>query len=106
MGDDVPEDNKEWKCFLLLQEITEFATAPIVSEDLPAYMQVDSTSVNFCVHSYVSVQVLIEMHHSAFTECYPGTSLIPKCTICFIYHHNNSVRLQTVHIIVYPFFTE
>lgn len=61
IGDQVPESNKEWECFLLLLDILQVCVSPLFSVDLVEYLR-----------------VLIKMYLSLFCECYPHKSIIPK----------------------------
>lgn len=61
VGDLVPRDNSNWDCFLKLLKICEICTAPVLSADSAAYLE-----------------VLVEEHHHHFRKAYPGVPLIPK----------------------------
>lgn len=61
IGDLVDADNKYWKCFLLLLEITIIVLAPKVTRGL-----VD------CLAN------LIDEHHHMFIKLYPDRKLTPK----------------------------
>ena len=58
---DVPEDDPFWQNYLMMLEITDYLFAPEITSDEVAYLE-----------------VLIEEHHTTFTELYPTTSVIPK----------------------------
>ena len=61
VGDLIPRDNPHWDCFLKLLEICDVCTAPVLSADTAAYLE-----------------LLVEEHHSQFVLLYPGNSVIPK----------------------------
>lgn len=61
VGDLVPREDLNWKCFLKLLKICELCTAPVLSEDSAAYLE-----------------LLIEEHHSQFKSLYKDISIIPK----------------------------
>ena len=61
IGDKIPEDDKNWKSFLLLLKICNVALAPIVTYDTIPYLT-----------------QLIEEKLRKFIELYPGSRLIPK----------------------------
>ena len=61
MGRFVPEGNTKWENYLLLLQIADYLLAPEIHPDEVAH-----------------VKVLIEDHHSAFTNLYPDASVIPK----------------------------
>ena len=61
IGDQVPQDDEMWECFLLLLDILQLCTARIASVSHAGYLE-----------------ALIHDHHQLFTRCYPGVSVIPK----------------------------
>ena len=61
IGDLVPRGDSNWDCFLKLLKICEICTAPVLSADSAAYLE-----------------VLVEEHHDQFKAVYPGISIIPK----------------------------
>ena len=61
IADDIPEDDREWECFLLLLNILQICVSKVISKDLVEYLK-----------------VLIELYLSAFRECYPHINIIPK----------------------------
>ena len=68
MGECVPEDDKFWKYFILLQKIFDIVFSPIVSRG----------------HCAVLRQ-LIEEHHSIFSEIYSNSFITPKFHFCIHY---------------------
>lgn len=66
IGSNVPEDDKNWKCFLLLREIIDIVLCPIASESM-------STSLKF----------LIKEHNTLFVSLYD--KCIPK--MHFLIHY-------------------
>jgi hypothetical protein len=60
VGDLIPSDDSHWNCFLKLLMICEICTAPVLSHDSAAY-----------------VEVLVEEHHTLFKTLYEET-IIPK----------------------------
>ena len=61
VGDLIPRDDCNWNCFLKLLKICEICTAPVLSADNAAYLE-----------------ILIEEHHQQFIDLYPDESIIPK----------------------------
>ncbi len=61
VGDLLPRGNSNWDCLLKLLKICEICTAPVVTADNAAYLE-----------------LLVEEHHKEFKRVYPGVSLIPK----------------------------
>ena len=61
VGDLIPRDDPNWVCFLKLLKICDICTAPVLSEDTAAFLE-----------------LLIEEHHAEFTRLYPSMSIIPK----------------------------
>lgn len=57
----IPERDACWSCYLKLIRIIDIAAAPIISKGVCAVLK-----------------VLIEEHHTLFTEVYPTWSVIPK----------------------------
>jgi hypothetical protein len=72
VGDLIPRDDSHWECFLKLLKICEICTAPALSEDSAAY-----------------VELLIVEHHSQFTRLYPSASIIPK--MHFMVHYPQQI---------------
>lgn len=62
LGDLISRDDCYWKCFLKLLRISEICTAPVLSVDSAAYLE-----------------LLIEEHHSEFKHLYNVLSFL-KCT--------------------------
>jgi len=58
VGEQIPEDDNEWDCYLLLLEI---CTSRVLSVDLVDHLR-----------------ILIKLYLVAFRECYPHLSIIPK----------------------------
>ena len=54
IGERIPEENEHWKNFLLLLEIMDILFAPVLCQDLVAYLL-----------------TLIEDRHRAFIQLYP-----------------------------------
>ena len=72
LGDTVPEENKHWKCFLLLLRICDIVFSPIIPK------------------GYCSVlRILIEEHHSLFSKLYSNTSITPK--FHFLVHYPDQI---------------
>ena len=61
VGDQIPNGDSDWECYLLLLDILKICMARILSIDLIQYLQ-----------------VLIEMYLRLFRECYPEANIIPK----------------------------
>ena len=61
VGDLIPRDYVQWVCFLKLFKICDICTAPSVSPDIAAFLE-----------------VLIEEHHSLFSQLYGSNLIIPK----------------------------
>jgi len=61
MGRFVPTGDTQWESYLLLLLIADYLLAAEIHPDEVAH-----------------VKVLIEDHHSAFTNIYPDASIIPK----------------------------
>lgn len=60
VGDLIPRDDSNWKCFLKLLKICEICVSPVLSQDSAAY-----------------IELLVEEHHSEFKSLYDA-SIIPK----------------------------
>ena len=60
-GDKVPENNKEWECFILLLEILRICMSRVISPNLVDYLR-----------------ELISIYLITFSECYPTMNIIPK----------------------------
>lgn len=54
-------DDIHWKNFLLQMRIVDYIFAPVVSQDIAAYLR-----------------ELIEDHHQSFKSLYPSKPIIPK----------------------------
>ena len=54
IGKEVPEDEMEWDCFLLLLDILQICATRVLSADLVDHLR-----------------VLIELYLRSFQECYP-----------------------------------
>ena len=61
VGDLIPREDSHWQCFLKLMCICDIATAPSISTDTVAYLE-----------------LLIEEHHSEFCNLYGNDLIIPK----------------------------
>lgn len=61
IGSEVPDDEKRWKCYCILVNITQHLFAPRLHENDLAILK-----------------MLIEDHHERFIDCYPSNSVIPK----------------------------
>ena len=61
IGDEIPDDDNEWECFLLLLDILQICVSRVLSIDLIDYLK-----------------VLIEFYLNAFRECYPHKNIILK----------------------------
>ena len=61
IGEQVPENDDEWECYLLLLDILQICVSRILSLDLIDHLK-----------------VLIEMYLVAFRGCYPHINIIPK----------------------------
>ena len=61
IGDEIPDDDCEWECFLLLLDILKICVSRVLSVDLIDYLK-----------------VLIELYLRAFRDCYPHLNIIPK----------------------------
>lgn len=71
IGDLVPRNDTNWECFLKLLKICEICTAPVLSENSAAY-----------------IEILIEEHHSMFQKVY-NMSIIPK--MHFMVHYSRQI---------------
>ena len=72
IGDLIPEENANWDCLLKLFEICKICTAPALSEDTAAYLE-----------------LLIEEHHGQFKKLYITASIIPK--MHFLVHYPRQI---------------
>ena len=72
IGDLIPRDYAQWVCFLKLLKICDICTAPSVSPDIAAHLE-----------------VLIEEHHSLFSQLYGSNSIIPK--MHFMVHYPSQI---------------
>lgn len=61
IGDQLPDDDNEWECFLILLDVLQVCMSRIQSTDLVDYLE-----------------TLIEMYLQKFHECYPTANIIPK----------------------------
>ena len=61
IGKEVPEDEMEWDCFLLLLDILQICATRVLSADLVDHLR-----------------VLTELYLRSFQECYPHMSILPK----------------------------
>lgn len=61
IGEMVSEQDPKWENFLLMLTITDYAFAPVTSEEIIPYLK-----------------SLIRDHHEAFKELYPNCPIIPK----------------------------
>lgn len=73
IGDKVPEKDERYTCFLKLITILRIALSPCIADDTISYLR-----------------VLIEEHHTMFTELYPSNSFIPK--LHYLVHYPNQIR--------------
>ena len=78
IGNEIPEDDINWECFLLLVQIIQYCTAQISSESSSLYLA-----------------ALINQHHQMFVQCYPHICVLPKMHYMvhlphqiLRYHHN------------------
>ena len=61
LGNIVPVESQQWKCFLQLLTIIDYVFAPVISNELVTY-----------------IKYLIKDHHEMFKELYPSCSIVPK----------------------------
>lgn len=61
IGDQVPLEQPNWECFLLLLKIVKHCTSRVVSAATSAI-----------------VAALVDQHHQSFKICYPGVAFTPK----------------------------
>lgn len=61
IGEQVPNDDNEWECYLLLLDILQICASRVLSCDLVDHLR-----------------VLIELYLVAFHDCYPHINIIPK----------------------------
>ena len=61
IGNEVPKDDMEWECFLLLLDVLQICATRVLSTDLVDHLR-----------------VLIELYLRTFQQCYPHMTLIPK----------------------------
>lgn len=72
IGDCVPEEDKHWKCFLLLLKIYDIIFSPVIPK------------------GYCSVlRLLIDEHHSLFSELYSNAAITPK--FHFLIHYPDQI---------------
>ena len=70
IGDLIPIDDKNWKCFMLLAKIVDIVVCPWSSADLCAVLR-----------------LFIQDHHKAFIELYTASAIIPKFHFLLHYPH-------------------
>ena len=68
VGDEIPEGDHYWECFLLPRQIVDIVVSPTVSE-------------NLCV----TLKCLVEKHHTLFVSLYGVENYIPK--LHFLVHY-------------------
>ena len=61
IGEQIPDGDTEWECYLLLLDILQICASRVLSFDLVDHLK-----------------VLIEMYLVAFRECYLHINIIPK----------------------------
>ena len=61
IGDQIPNDDGHWECFLLLLDILQLCMSRIQARDLISYLR-----------------RVIQLYLCSFQECYPSASIIPK----------------------------
>ena len=61
IGDEIPDDDDEWECYLLLLDILKICVSRVLSVDIIDYLK-----------------VLIELYLNTFRDCYPHMNIIPK----------------------------
>ena len=61
VGEQVPDDDNELECYLLLLDILQICSSCVLSFDLVDHLR-----------------VLIQLYFVAFRTCYPHMSIIPK----------------------------
>ena len=61
IGDEIPDDDDEWECYLLLLDILKICVSCVLSVDIIDYLK-----------------VLIELYLNTFRDCYPHMNIIPK----------------------------
>lgn len=61
IGDVIEDEDRKWKCFILLLKITSICSAYEIKRE----------------HVHV-LRILIAEHHTLFREVYPNASIIPK----------------------------
>lgn len=61
IGDQLPDDDTKWECFLILLDVLQICMSRVQSTDLADYLG-----------------TLIEMYLQKFRECYPTNNIIPK----------------------------
>ena len=80
IGDKVPETDSRWLNFLRLLEIIDVLFAPVLSNNLVAYLH-----------------LLIEEHHQLFTKLYPSCNITPKIHYMVHYPHWITRYILTVY---------
>lgn len=83
LGEKIPEEDLNWKCFLLLRKIVEIVLSPVVS-------------TNLC-----SLKLLINEHHSLFVSLYGEDAYIPKAH--FLLHYPEQMKLLGPMICTHTF---
>ena len=61
IGEQVPDGDNKWECYLLLLDILQICASRVLSFDLVDYLR-----------------VLVKLYLVAFRECYSHISVIPK----------------------------
>ena len=74
VGDCIPEDDCNWKCFTLLRKIIDIVASPVIYKGQCAILR-----------------VLIEEHHSFFCEIYSESFITPK--FHFMLHYPDQIIL-------------
>ena len=72
IGDVVPRDDQNWKCFLLLAKILDLVVSQVSSPNLCAVLQ-----------------ATIEQHHRCFIAVYTAEAVIPK--FHFLWHYPTQI---------------
>ena len=73
IGDLVPTNDINWRCFLYLHDIIEICMSPCISAITISYLT-----------------ELIAIHHEVFKECYPSVQITPK--IHYLIHIPEQIR--------------
>ena len=80
IGEQVPENDRKWRNYLLLLEIVDYLFAPVISQHVVAYLS-----------------VIIEEHHQGFIELYPECSVTPK--IHYMIHYPDWISRYIYHYV-------